>query len=108
MPFKRDYGVGDDGHCHEDILQRCQKITHGVSEDPSAKSFDDPQWGCEDANTQVSQADIGNQKIKRCSHIRPTYQSRYHKSVTKKTEKDDQREKQRGKNVKGRTGVICR
>ena len=51
---------------------------------------------------------ISNQKIKRCSHIRPTYQSRHHKTVTKKTAKDDQREKQRGKNVKGRTDVICR
>ena len=108
MPFKRDYGVRDDGHCHEDILQRRQNITHDVSEDPSAKNFDDPQWGCEEANSQVSQADISNQKIKRCSHIRPTYQSCHHKTVTKKTEKDDQREKQRGKNVKGRTDVICR
>ena len=35
-------------------------------------------------------------------------QSRHHKTVTKKTEKNDQREKQRGKNVKGRTDVICR
>ena len=36
MPVKRDYGVRDDGHYHEDILQRCQNIAHDVSEDEFA------------------------------------------------------------------------